>query len=1665
MTLRIRVFLWATILLIVAVPTGRTQTIVRNPHGPLPVDCAVCHRTADWSVGPRTPGFDHGRVGFPLVGKHLAVKCRDCHEDLAFSHVGSACVDCHLDIHRGQLGSACERCHSPAGWENRGQVYDQHAARGFPLVGAHAAVDCEGCHLGQQRQEFVRTPVSCYGCHRTQYDRTGEAGIPHAQLGFSTDCSQCHTPASSWGPTVWNHLSRSGFALTGRHETVACLSCHPNGRWVGLPRDCYGCHGANYSSANSPPHASLNFPHDCTQCHNTTSWGDGTFDHSSTGFALTGAHATAVCTTCHANGQWAGLPQDCYSCHTANYNATSSPQHAASGFPTTCQTCHTTAAWQPSSWNHTSTGFVLTGAHLTAVCTTCHANGQWTGLPHDCYTCHTANYNAANDPPHASLNFPHDCTQCHSTSGWGGGTFDHAATGFALTGAHVTAACTTCHANGQWAGLPQDCYTCHTISYNGANDPPHASLNFPHDCTQCHSTTSWGGGTFDHTTTGFALTGAHVAAACTTCHANGQWAGLPQDCYSCHTTNYNGANDPPHVTLNFPHDCTQCHNTGSWGDGTFNHTTTGFALTGAHVTAACSTCHANGQWTGLPQDCYSCHTANYNSANDPPHVTLNFPHDCTQCHNTGSWGDGTFNHTTTGFALTGAHLTAVCTTCHANGQWAGLPQDCYSCHTATYNSANDPPHASLNFPHDCAQCHNTGSWGDGTFDHTSTGFALTGAHTTANCTTCHANGQWAGLPQICFGCHAANYNDATVPQHAASGFPTTCETCHTTAAWQPSSWSHASVGFALTGAHATAVCTTCHANGRWAGLPGDCFSCHTANYNSTTDPPHATLSFPHDCTQCHNTSTWGDGTFDHTSTGFVLTGAHATAVCTSCHANGQWLGLPQDCFGCHAANYNDAAVPQHAASGFPTTCLTCHTTAAWQPSSWNHANTGFALTGAHATVVCTSCHANGQWVGLPQDCYSCHTATYNSASDPPHASLNFPHDCTQCHNTATWGDGTFDHASTGFALTGVHATAACTSCHANGQWLGLPQDCYSCHAASYNTTTSPQHAASGFPTTCQTCHTTAAWQPSSWNHANTGFALTGAHATAVCTSCHTNGQWAGLPQDCYSCHAANYTSTTSPQHAASGFPTTCQTCHTTAAWQPSSWNHANTGFALTGAHATLVCTSCHANGQWAGLPQDCYGCHSANYNSANDPPHATLNFPHDCAQCHNTGSWGDGTFDHTSTGFALTGAHATAVCTSCHANGQWLGLPQDCYGCHAANYTSTTSPQHAASGFPTTCVTCHTTAAWQPSSWNHASTGFALTGAHVTAVCTSCHANGQWAGLPQDCYACHAANYTSTTSPQHAASGFPTTCQTCHTTAAWQPSSWNHANTGFALTGAHATAVCTSCHANGQWAGLPQDCYSCHTANYNSAADPPHATLNFPHDCTQCHTTASWGGGTFDHTSTGFALTGAHATVACTSCHANGQWVGLPQDCYGCHAFNYNAAANPPHAASGFPTACQTCHTTAAWQPSSWSHTSTGFALTGVHATVVCTSCHVNGQWAGLPQDCYSCHASNYNATTNPQHAAAHFPTTCQTCHTTAAWSPSTWNHDPLFPINSGAHQSVWTSCATCHLNPNDYSLFECINCHTHNQAQTNSQHSEVAGYQYLSTACYGCHPNGRSGN
>lgn len=249
-------------------------------------------------------------------------------------------------------------------------------------------------------------------------------------------------------------------------------------------------------------------------------------------------------------------------------------------------------------------------------------------------------------------------------------------------------------------------------------------------------------------------------------------------------------------------------------------------------------------------------------------------------------------------------------------------------------------------------------------------------------------------------------------------------------------------------------------------------------------------------------------------------------------------------------------------------------------------------------------------------------------------------------------------------------------------------------------------------------------------------------------------------------------------------------------------------------------------------------------------------------------------------------------------------------------------------------------------------------------------------------------------------------------------------------------------------------------------------------DCSACHTADGWrmgggsGSGGFDHARTGFPLAGRHRTVGCTTCHAPGRQPR--RACTSCHADNHQGRLGRD---------CDSCHSDRGWQHvrAIAMHRRTRLPLTGMHALLDCTECHVRTgerQWSSVPSDCFACHEGDYRRSdVHPSHlglsSTAAFPRDCAQCHRASGWSPAVIDpgalprsaglvapedHDLRFPISHGPHRG--TECAACHASPAVPSAVRCTGCHAHNPVRLRMQHTSVAA-SVQGPACLSCHPGG----
>lgn len=542
------------------------------------------------------------------------------------------------------------------------------------------------------------------------------------------------------------------------------------------------------------------------------------------------------------------------------------------------------------------------------------------------------------------------------------------------------------------------------------------------------------------------------------------------------------------------------------------------------------------------------------------------------------------------------------------------------------------------------------------------------------------------------------------------------------------------------------------------------------------------------------------------------------AHCDACHSSFRKEAQNAKCLACHkpvgADVANRTGFHGRFAPARSGSCNSCHgehkgagfALVRLESAHFNHGLADFQLTGGHVRVACAQCHAGMRhFAAAPGTCAACHAKI-----DPHRGAMGggLGRECQSCHTTAGWKQTLpFDHARTGFALTGGHRGAACLTCHVGQKWHGVATACVSCHARN-----DVHKGANG--SNCAQCHTTASWKSASFDHGTTGFPLVGGHAAATCGGCHGANQATRHPtRDCNGCHAK------SDVHKGANGPQ-CAQCHTPRNWKQIVFDHDRlTTFVLRGAHDHAACAACHVKPARAvKLPVACNACH------ARDDVHKGANGS-DCARCHNETAWKVSHFDHARmTSFALLGKHAQIACAACHTQpADKVKLPNQCGACHAVADVHKGRLGQA-------CGDCHDAASWTaPVRFDHGLTVFPLLGKHAPLACATCHADRTFAAKGKTCAACHADDH------HQGSLGTPSACADCHNVNGWKGWAYDHdRQTRFALTGAHKGLICSACHRRaGDPAKTGQQCLDCHQR------DDIHRG-GFGDDCARCHTTTSF---------------------------------------------------------------------------------------------------------------------------------------------------------------------------------------------------------------------------------
>lgn len=80
----------------------------------------------------------------------------------------------------------------------------------------------------------------------------------------------------------------------------------------------------------------------------------------------------------------------------------------------------------------------------------------------------------------------------------------------------------------------------------------------------------------------------------------------------------------------------------------------------------------------------------------------------------------------------------------------------------------------------------------------------------------------------------------------------------------------------------------------------------------------------------------------------------------------------------------------------------------------------------------------------------------------------------------------------------------------------------------------------------------------------------------------------------------------------------------------------------------------------------------------------------------------------------------------------------------------------------------------------------------------------------------------------------------------------------------------------------------------------------------------------------------------------------------------------------------------------------------------------------------------------------------CRQCHSEQAWTPATFDHEPLFSL-TGHHE---VACKTCHVG-RDYQTYTCYGCHEHTRSKIREKHVEEGITDYEN--CVKCHRSDES--
>jgi hypothetical protein len=329
-----------------------------------------------------------------------------------------------------------EDADTTATWDTRTV---EHAKTRFPLVGAHVQVACVKCHPGETLTKPLRFD-QCSACHANVHRESVKG-----------DCRACHTETTFKG-AAFDHATRAGFPLEGKHQGLACAKCHTGVSETAVPlakkvldyrgaeRACVGCH------ADRDPHKG-ELGKACDACHRPATFSVKGFTHPRAPDFYGGQHQRVACQKCHLpqtpGGSAATKPprMECVSCH--------ADVHLGQ-LGMACERCHAVggAKFAAVSFAHAQSRFPLTGKHQGLDCSQCHRTESrafparvgtavaFNLVATDCRGCHK-------DPHLGQLDAR--CESCHQTASFGVSSYTHTGMDDFFGGFHGKYACKDCH--------------------------------------------------------------------------------------------------------------------------------------------------------------------------------------------------------------------------------------------------------------------------------------------------------------------------------------------------------------------------------------------------------------------------------------------------------------------------------------------------------------------------------------------------------------------------------------------------------------------------------------------------------------------------------------------------------------------------------------------------------------------------------------------------------------------------------------------------------------------------------------------------------------------------------------------------------------------------------------------------------------------------------------------------------------------------------------------------------------------------------------------------------------------------------------------------------------------------------------------------------------------